>query len=698
MKIYKFALKEEIREEILENAKERPFPSLFGDKMRLVIPLKNEVLLDIVKRLRTGKTNSKTSYKVDIENRVAYRYIVKDEDFKLDPRPMRLGRVIWKELGKEYADQWSIQANSTQGEDYSIILSRDPIDIVRMSDHSGIHSCHSPNEGYFTSAKQEATEGGAIAYLVNNSDLKHFINTNGEDALQSQEVFSDSNRKIKGISPISRLRINRYFDEDDEEKQIAIPLNRIYGNDMIAGFYDTVRQYLYSEQEKFIDFDNINMRDYHRAGGDYSDERDRIIMTKFFGGSMGVTHDLEHSGGETTATMYNEELDKMTTNANNSLAHCSVYAGAEMSDGYLDIYAGGDIKFNIRGRLSEQKDVNEIYRLLGILKKETEIHYKYNIEDIEFRQNKNIVEVILKLDFNNDSGISNPDDAQRKFDDLIVYEEDYYILDYEIVQNFFLSNRTIINDEEIENDIFGNIIKRYAGRNVFYESGMVYININLDFVIKHEFGYGRVEEKENIKKLVADIFNYATKREIRRYIEREDRQEKFNFYKDDLGLKKLINYVPRLNVIFSKNFVEYAWDTVKTKDRKIIITIVESELTSIGIEYCKAFFQVLNNIISEIIKSLRLQYSGEWKQEDINNGQKTKGGETIENKPKDELNITQDTQNIQNNSIKEDIIANKSNNRGINMNWYQMSQFKKQSDQNNILQKSKIGHYITSNI
>lgn len=67
------------------------------------------------------------------------------------------------------------------GSQYSVVLSRHPIDVLRMSDISNIRSCHSEGSEYFQCAIAEAKGHGPIAYLVLTEDLEnHLIEENAD--------------------------------------------------------------------------------------------------------------------------------------------------------------------------------------------------------------------------------------------------------------------------------------------------------------------------------------------------------------------------------------------------------------------------------------------------------------------------------------------------------------------------------------
>lgn len=128
---------------------------------------------------------------------------------------------------------------------YSIILSRVPVDVLRMSDHDGIESCHSqPSNygtgGYFYCAIAEAQNEGAIAYLVNTEDLE-------EIDIRSPEIFKDRERGVKGIQPIARIRL-RTLKDTEKDQTIAVPERRTYGP-FINGFEEFVRTQMASQQK-----------------------------------------------------------------------------------------------------------------------------------------------------------------------------------------------------------------------------------------------------------------------------------------------------------------------------------------------------------------------------------------------------------------------------------------------------------------
>jgi hypothetical protein len=170
-------------------------------------------------------------------------------------------------------------------EQYSIIISRAPIDLLRMSDHTddsgkSIQSCHSPNNSHFHCAIQEAKTGGAIAYAILTKDLE---NAN----LQAKELFADQTRNTKGITPLERIRLRRFTHDNTE---LLIPEIRSYparGNGTsthIPGFKEAVTKWAKDAQSQTLQ--NINpqqdFKKYNLRGGNYQDNSASDLWNNFF--------------------------------------------------------------------------------------------------------------------------------------------------------------------------------------------------------------------------------------------------------------------------------------------------------------------------------------------------------------------------------------------------------------------------------
>ena len=184
----------------------------------------------------------------------------------------------WKQLGKfwqQNADFLKKNPDGAKGDTYKIILSRHPIDILRMSDFRQITSCHKPpshpkyegpRDNYYQCAVAEAHGQGAMAYVVQKNSLFEETGTNtieeAEKAInEAEEVFYDERRPDDwadeasiGIIPNSRVRLRKltYFQPEEwlnafnlkndagEGTQFALPEKRVYGA-RISGIVEKVK-------------------------------------------------------------------------------------------------------------------------------------------------------------------------------------------------------------------------------------------------------------------------------------------------------------------------------------------------------------------------------------------------------------------------------------------------------------------------
>lgn len=153
----------------------------------------------------------------------------------------------------------------------TMVVSRAPIDVLRMSDHPharfSIQSCHSVGGSYFHCAVDETTKGGAIAYLVDTNDLE------GVD-LEDDEIFLDNDRGVDGVKPYGRVRLHRFEDENGNE--IAVPAKRNYG-DLSKGFDGVLRNWAWEQQPDLRpeDFDTNRLK---LRGGDYLDNKTGVLF------------------------------------------------------------------------------------------------------------------------------------------------------------------------------------------------------------------------------------------------------------------------------------------------------------------------------------------------------------------------------------------------------------------------------------
>ena len=215
---------------------------------------------------------------------------------------------------------------------YSIIITRHPVDVMRMSDFDNISSCHSPpslrgsQQQYYKCAVAEARGHGAVVYVVETEDLLHATNTgnieSAEQEIQDGELFRDDKRPMVSgpLEPYTRGRLRqvRYYDSDapkrwDEGTEVAMPEKRIYGAN-IPGFLNRVIAWARENQQEVIENmpkedGKINLDNFWIFGGSYEDTANaagrRALMSKL----LGIDHFEDLTGDMRQNTQTEDALD-----------------------------------------------------------------------------------------------------------------------------------------------------------------------------------------------------------------------------------------------------------------------------------------------------------------------------------------------------------------------------------------------------
>ena len=292
---------------------------------------------------------------------------------------------------------------SAEGEDLSVIVSRHPIDVLRMSDIGNITSCHSEGNSYFRCAAAEAKGHGPIAYLVKSEDLRELLRIKspeediygvdqdiaGEEgsedkyhedisALDDGEIFRDSQRGIKGIVAQARVRLRRFGITgvgsegyiSGAATEVAVPETSLYGN-WPAGFYNAVAKDAWERQEDGFKGKDGKYRfpaqgTLTLTGGSYTDTNNLgSLLNKFFsfsgqqvdkyGHSIGREHGEEQ---EDQWQMWEEEIEEHNDRANNELENSWFQADLEDFDmNQYYVAASGGTTLTIPLSWSGAKDV-----------------------------------------------------------------------------------------------------------------------------------------------------------------------------------------------------------------------------------------------------------------------------------------------------------------------------------------------------
>ena len=297
-----------------------PFNDMFDGQFRQVVPMTGDKMaLHVGTELRkedyriVAKPETKTITRTGLGDRkyqeeVTRNVLFTEKDTVIPKGPkagetrtttQKLGRTIRKEFGpnsKEY--QWWENNQTFYGEDdnytaltklpeYSIVVSRHPIDVIRMSDFDwlGISSCHSEGGQWQKCVPGEVAAQGGVAYVVKTEDLEDV----GD--LQDDEVFADPQRDIPGIEPIARHRLRRFDNDQDKDAtgeegySILVPDLSTYGK-KVRKFYNTLRDWSYESQvgKAFEDGARPRLNNFVSRGGSYFDydSRPGEMFNQFF--------------------------------------------------------------------------------------------------------------------------------------------------------------------------------------------------------------------------------------------------------------------------------------------------------------------------------------------------------------------------------------------------------------------------------
>ena len=161
------------------NPDPRPVESYYVEVRVASFELVKEFEYTIPAGPREGETitkTNKTTMSRAIQNAVKFKRL----------RPELLD--WWRQKQTFYTkneDTYTLIEDAFEGnirdDDWSIILSRHPVDVLRMSDLPGMESCHKEGRSHFKCAVAESKGNGLIAYLVKKSELDRFLRTAADD-------------------------------------------------------------------------------------------------------------------------------------------------------------------------------------------------------------------------------------------------------------------------------------------------------------------------------------------------------------------------------------------------------------------------------------------------------------------------------------------------------------------------------------
>ena len=284
-----------------------------------------------------------------------------------------------KNSGWKAIEDAFISGGGNAGIEYSVVVSRHPMDVLRMSDIGNIKSCHSEGASYFQCAVAESRGHGAVVYLIPTDELKEFLRVKGEDEemygsdvdmasseeteykklsdFDDQEIFRDSARGVDGIVAKARVRLRRLELEGGYmAKEFAIPELATYGSHP-AGFVQAVSKDTWERQKDLFVAKSGRLHlpsddELKITGGTYRDTTPARMLNNFFSASgekVDKYHGfIETEGGEEELEnlweMYETEIEEHNARASNELEHAWFHGEVDGHDEpYVTVSAGMSI-------------------------------------------------------------------------------------------------------------------------------------------------------------------------------------------------------------------------------------------------------------------------------------------------------------------------------------------------------------------
>jgi hypothetical protein len=373
----------EIRHEVLAgmqhriDRKELPFPNLFGQRTRIIVPYVNNEHDKLSHALmdagydRIDWAQGMVYKKKPTVGRNGQPLVDKQGNpFPEGETATAIGKALsrlpdskhwldWWSKNQHMAPEWAKKSDKDQ---YSVIISRHPVDVLRMSDFDQITSCHTPpgkhnpqGGGYWSHCQEEAAKGGLVAFVVKAQDL---AGLNKQQIEGNDEIFEDPERNTPGIKPLSRLRIRRFKDVNGEKNDLAVPELRTYGK-RLPDFDEFLTKWSRDAQPEAFEDGNPDMSEYERVGGGYADNEDSALFNNFFD-----TDEYEDQG-EDIDEQRREEIAQMHSNWEHRFKHCWVQYNEDNDvpedDGLQFSWWGGvDVVFPAARFEGAQQDISDL--------------------------------------------------------------------------------------------------------------------------------------------------------------------------------------------------------------------------------------------------------------------------------------------------------------------------------------------------
>ena len=400
-----------------------------------------------VRKTRIGKWFNKVASMREKEVKMASEWRAKSragEDVgSLGLEWDRLSKKIKKEYGnaistahpddlKAMSEFWATKSEfyrqnpdaANEGNDkYKIIISRAPIDVLRMSDFDDLNSCHSPDGSHFKCAVAEAKGHGLVAFIVDAEQWDEFSKSGAN--LQDNEIFKDRMRDINGISPRSRVRLRKFSylnPTTNVREEIAVPEMRVYGK-RFPGFVDKVTEWARAAQPEFIKLkeegEYPNIEEMTRYGGSYEDNYDSALLNNFFEEKVFPNSENAYGDKGDEEEDETEQMRAAITEVENRAAAAYVNGGfvdGEVHDDgngpYVTMSGGIILKIPMDEMVSVPNEdlSDEIGHLIGNL----------DVEEVSFTNNYSRTDMTIVININTDAyhgGAGGFEDFARDIDD-----------------------------------------------------------------------------------------------------------------------------------------------------------------------------------------------------------------------------------------------------------------------------------------
>jgi hypothetical protein len=193
--IYKRYLLSEVSQSDLNEIKYQrqlsslPFNNIFDGKYRVILPViadeTFDMILDKIQQCQAFKFDhfdfAKEKVMIELPVDEKFKHLVKGKKLRAESLNAVIAKMeqtgcVTPEEAAEYS-KWVIRFSGeglrNMGDQSYVILSRSPVDIVRMSDVSGIDSCHGKGGRFYHCALDEAKQdAGFVGFLVKPEQLE----------------------------------------------------------------------------------------------------------------------------------------------------------------------------------------------------------------------------------------------------------------------------------------------------------------------------------------------------------------------------------------------------------------------------------------------------------------------------------------------------------------------------------------------